>query len=115
MPGSRHSLDALAAAASAASSGTTCLAQAIAANPLDGAGFPGPPADENAIRHARNAEAVPLIAEHLADAASDFDLAATCCAYIASGIAEDVRAHPAHVRTPAHAPATTTSSRPARR
>ncbi|WP_143065973.1 hypothetical protein [Streptomyces sp. CC53] len=115
VPGSRHTLDALAAAVSAASSGTTCLAQAIAANPLDGSGFPGPPADENAIRQARNAEAIPLIAEHLADAARDFELAATCCAYIASGIADDVRAHPAHTRTPAPAPAPITSSRPARR
>ncbi|MFE5298106.1 hypothetical protein [Streptomyces sp. NPDC056632] len=113
IPGSRHALDALAAAISAASSGTTCLTQAIAANPLHGVGFPGPPADEDAIRHARNAEAVPLVTEHLADAASDFDLAATCCAYIASGIADAVRAHPAHSRTPT--PTAATPRRHARR
>ncbi|MFD8550139.1 hypothetical protein ACFV08_00715 [Streptomyces fradiae] len=115
VPGSRHALDTLAAAVSAASSGTTCLTQAIAANPLDGAGFPGPPADENTIRQTRNAEAVPLVTEHLADAASDLELAATCCAYVASGIADAVQASPAHTRTPAPAATTTTPSRPARR
>ncbi|WP_328486055.1 hypothetical protein [Streptomyces zaomyceticus] len=115
VPGSRPALDALAAAVAAASAASTCLTQAIAANPLDGAGFPGPPADESAIRQARNAEAVPRITEHLAEAAHDFELAATCCAYIASGIADDVRAHRARTRAPAPAPTVTTLSRPARR
>ncbi|MFF2567270.1 hypothetical protein [Streptomyces sp. NPDC058084] len=100
VPGSRPAMDALAGAVAAASSASTDLAQAISANPLEGAAFPGPPADEDAVREARHAEAIPVITEHLADAAYGFDLAATCCAYVATGITHDLDRVPKNEKLP---------------
>ncbi|MDX2515959.1 hypothetical protein [Streptomyces stelliscabiei] len=85
VPGSRPSLEALAASIAASD-----LASALEANPLEGAAFPGPPADEAAVRTARHTEAVPAMAEHLADAAHGLDLAYTGCYYLASGISRDL-------------------------
>ncbi|MGW6393092.1 hypothetical protein ACWFR1_21865 [Streptomyces sp. NPDC055103] len=90
VPGSRPALDALAGAVGAASSASADLAAAVASNPLHGTGFPGPPEDADAVREARHAHALPLITEHLAAAVQGFDLAATCCAYVATGITNDL-------------------------
>ncbi|WP_053852967.1 hypothetical protein, partial [Streptomyces sp. NRRL B-24085] len=91
VPGSRPSLDALASVVFAASIAASDLAGALQANPLEGAAFPGPPADEAAVRTARHAEAVPAMAERLADAAHGLDLACTGCYYLASGISRDLK------------------------
>ncbi|WP_215449422.1 hypothetical protein [Streptomyces sp. ATCC 21386] len=93
VPGSRPALEALASVVSAASVAASDLACALEANPLEGAPFPGPPADEAAVRKVRHAEAVPAMAEHLADAAHQLDLAHTGCYYLASGITRDLKQH----------------------
>ncbi|GGZ79512.1 hypothetical protein [Streptomyces bluensis] len=93
VPGSRPSLEALASVVFAASLAASDLACALEANPLEGAAFPGPPADEAAVRQARHAEAVPAMAEHLANAAHQLDLAHTGCYYLASGITRDLKQH----------------------
>lgn len=91
VPGSRPALEALASVVSAASLAASDLACAMLANPLEGAPFPGPPTDETAVRKARHAETVPAMAEHLADAAHQLDLAHTGCYYLASGITRDLK------------------------
>jgi hypothetical protein len=97
VPGSRASLETLASVVTAASLAASDLATAVTHNPLDAAGFPGgPAADDASMRHARHAEAVPLLAESLADAAHQLDLCATGCHYTASGIARDIKNHPEH-------------------
>ncbi|MEU9246956.1 hypothetical protein [Streptomyces sp. NPDC048385] len=93
VPGSRPALEALASIVVAASVAASDLASALFANPWEGAPFPGPPADETAVRKARHAEAVPAMAEHLADAAHQLDLAHTGCYYLASGITRDLKQH----------------------
>ncbi|CAM5569890.1 hypothetical protein [Streptomyces aurantiogriseus] len=101
VPGSRPALELLASVVSAASFAACDLACALEANPLEGAPFPGPPgapfpsspADEAAVRTARHAEAVPAMAEHLANAAHQLDLAYTGCYYLASGITRDLKQH----------------------
>ncbi|MET9832787.1 hypothetical protein ABZ078_26585 [Streptomyces sp. NPDC006385] len=93
VPGSRPSLEALASVVLAASLAASDLASALEANPLEGAAFPGPPADEAAVRKARHAEAAPTMAEHLTDAAHQLDLAHTGCYYLATGINRDLKRH----------------------
>ncbi|MFJ3906054.1 hypothetical protein [Streptomyces sp. NPDC090025] len=103
--GSRSTLDTLAGAVSTASLASTHLAQAIALNPLDGMSHPGPAVDEDAIRQARQADAQNDIADCLAEAMADLDLAATCCTYGAGAIVRDLAqprpAAPATGRAPA--------------
>ncbi|MEV0641625.1 hypothetical protein AB0I77_43235 [Streptomyces sp. NPDC050619] len=101
IPGSRPALELLASVVSAASLAASDLACALEANPLEGAPFPGPPGapfpdtpgDEAAVRTARHAEALPAMAEHLANAAHQLDLAYTGCYYLASGITRDLKQH----------------------
>ncbi|MEU9189254.1 hypothetical protein AB0D14_32860 [Streptomyces sp. NPDC048484] len=99
VPGSRPALDALASVVLAASVAASDLAGALFANPLDGAPFPGPPADDAAVREARHAKAVPLLGEHLANAAHQLDLARTGCSYLASGITRHLKQHAEHDQT----------------
>ncbi|MGC5244242.1 hypothetical protein ACPXCH_31290 [Streptomyces albogriseolus] len=119
VPGSRPVLELLASVVSAASVAAADMACALEANPLEGAPFPGPPgapfpdtpADEAAVRTARHAEAVPALAEHLANAAHQLDLAYTGCYHLASGITRDLKQHAEHNQaTPA--PKITTASTP---
>ncbi|MFC9131398.1 hypothetical protein ACFT4A_31795 [Streptomyces sp. NPDC057099] len=93
VPGSRPTMEALASVVEAASVAASDLARALLANPLEGAPFPGPPADEAAVRRARHAQAAPAMAEHLADAAHQIDLAHTGCSYLANGITRDLKHH----------------------
>ncbi|PIM71294.1 hypothetical protein CTU88_14335 [Streptomyces sp. JV178] len=93
IPGSRPALEALASIVSAAGLAASDLACAILANPLEGAPFPGPPADEAAVRKARHAEAIPAMKQHLADAAHQLDMAHIGCYYLASGITRDLKQH----------------------
>ncbi|MFE2011148.1 hypothetical protein [Streptomyces sp. NPDC059491] len=90
VPGSRSTLDSLAATVGSAALVSTHLAQAIAVNPLDGLSLLGAPADEVAIRQARETDARDAVEECLAEALHDLDLTATCCSYAASGIARNV-------------------------
>jgi len=102
VPGSRPALEALASVVEAASIAASDLAGALFANPLEAAAFPGPPADEAAVRKARYEEAAPAMAEHLAEAAHQLDLAHTGCYYLASGITRDLKQHAEqHQATPA--------------
>ncbi|KPI25142.1 hypothetical protein OV320_8347 [Actinobacteria bacterium OV320] len=66
------------------------LANALFANPCEGAQFPGYPADDEAVRTVRHTEAIPRMTEHLGDAAHQLDLSATGCHYLAHGITEDL-------------------------
>jgi hypothetical protein len=93
VPGSRPALEALASVVYSATVASSDLAAVLLENPLEGAPFPGPPADEAAVRKARHEKARPAMAEHLADAAHQLDLAHTGCYYLASGITRDLKQH----------------------
>ncbi|MGC4909571.1 hypothetical protein ACLQ2J_28130 [Streptomyces cyaneofuscatus] len=88
--GSRASLDLLSSVVSSSSLAGTDLAHALLANPYEGAQFAGYPADDEAVRAARHAEAIPKMSGHLNDAVHQLDLCATGCHYLAHGIAEDL-------------------------
>ncbi|MER6714599.1 hypothetical protein [Streptomyces sp. NPDC000877] len=93
VPGSRPALQALASVVYSATVASSDLAAVLLENPLEGAPFPGPPADEAAVRKARHEKARPAMAEHLADAAHQLDLAHTGCYYLATGITRDLKQH----------------------
>ncbi|MEU4174729.1 hypothetical protein [Streptomyces sp. NPDC026589] len=90
IPGSQASLECLASVVFASSLAGTDLANALHANPYEGAPFPGYPADSASVRTARHAEAIPKMTGHLADAVRHLDLSATGCHYVATGIARDL-------------------------
>ncbi|MEU0715712.1 hypothetical protein ABZ498_00850 [Streptomyces lavendulocolor] len=90
--GSRASLECLASVVVASSLAGNDLASALSANPYEGAPLPGYPADDEAVRTARHAEAIPRMTGHLADAAHQLDLCATGCHYVATGITRDLAA-----------------------
>ncbi|WP_328939226.1 hypothetical protein OG288_37050 [Streptomyces tauricus] len=85
--GSRTSLELLANIVSLSSLAATDLAHAVAVNPYEGAPFVGYPADGEAGRTARHAEAIPKMNEHLDDAVHQLDLCAIGCHYLAHEIA----------------------------
>ncbi|MFJ8978753.1 hypothetical protein [Streptomyces sp. NPDC102282] len=88
--GSHASLDLLSSVVSSSSLAGTDLAHALLANPYEGAQFAGYPADDEAVRAARHAEAIPRMSGHLNDAVHQLDLCATGCHYLAHGITEDL-------------------------
>ncbi|MCX5410345.1 hypothetical protein [Streptomyces sp. NBC_00059] len=88
--GSRASLDLLSSVVSSSSLAGTDLAHVLLANPYEGAQFARYPADDEAVRAARHAEAIPKMSGHLNDAVHQLDLCATGCHYLAHGIAEDL-------------------------
>ncbi|MGP9017665.1 hypothetical protein ACT1U9_04540 [Streptomyces sp. BR1] len=98
--GSLAGLESLSAAVFGASLAGTDLASAISANPYEGAPFGGHPADDDQVRAARHAEAIPLMNSHLKDAALQLDVAATACHYLATRIS---RSLPAAAPRPPHA------------
>ncbi|MFD3415314.1 hypothetical protein [Streptomyces cyaneofuscatus] len=69
VPGSRESLDALRAAIGTASVAAADLAHALAASPLYGTSFGGPGANDAQFHEQQRAEAAPVLAEHLHEAA----------------------------------------------
>ncbi|WP_371551333.1 hypothetical protein OG266_38230 [Streptomyces sp. NBC_00554] len=77
--GSRAGLELLASVVVASSLAGNDLANALYANPYEGAQFSGYPADDESVRTARHTEAIPRMAEHLDDAAHQLDLSATGC------------------------------------
>ncbi|MFE5647557.1 hypothetical protein ACFQ8Q_00340 [Streptomyces cyaneofuscatus] len=101
VPGSRESLDALRAAIGTASLAAADLAHALAANPLDGTRFGGRSEHDARFRDQEHAEAAPVLAEHLQEAARQLDLCSTICHYVAHGITEDTRQAPEAVVLPA--------------
>ncbi|MFI7094766.1 hypothetical protein [Streptomyces lydicus] len=88
--GSRQTLNALGAVVSGASLASSGLAHALAANPPDSTGFAGPHQNEDSIRNARHARAVPEMVGYLADAAHQLDMCETACHDLATNIARDV-------------------------
>ncbi|GAA2312655.1 hypothetical protein Scani_00040 [Streptomyces caniferus] len=88
--GSRQALNALGAVVSGASQASCDLAHALAANPLDSIGFGGPHQDEEGIRNARHARAVPEMAGHLADAAHQLNVCESACHDLATYITRDL-------------------------
>ncbi|MEV3950103.1 hypothetical protein AB0K57_20965 [Streptomyces halstedii] len=88
--GSRASLDLLSSVVSSSSLAGTELTHVLLANPYEGAQFAGYPADDEAVRATRHAEAIPKMSGHLNDALHQIDLCATGCHYLAHGIAEDL-------------------------
>lgn len=97
--GSRASLDLLSSVVSSSSLAGTALAHALHANPYEGAQFAGYPADDEAVRARRHAEAIPKMSEHLNKAVHQLDLCATGCRYLAHGIAEDLASARDHKTT----------------
>ncbi|MER5545386.1 hypothetical protein ABT072_23660 [Streptomyces sp. NPDC002589] len=89
-PGSRAGLELLASVVSSSSLAGTGLAHVVLANPYEGAQVAGYPADDEAVRTARRAKAIPKINGHLDDAAHQLDLCAIGCHYLAHGITEDL-------------------------
>jgi hypothetical protein len=97
-PGSRAGRELLASVVSSSSLAGADLAHAVLANPYEGAQFAGYPADSEAIRTTRHANAIPQMTGHLDDAAQQLDLSATGCHYLAHGITGDLASahdHPA--------------------
>ncbi|AZP23322.1 hypothetical protein EJC51_18515 [Streptomyces aquilus] len=88
--GSRAGLELLASVVSSSSLAGTDLAHVVLANPYEGAQFAGYPADDEAVRTARHAEAIPKMNGHLNDAVHQLDLCAIGCHYLAHGITEDL-------------------------
>ncbi|MFE0055268.1 hypothetical protein [Streptomyces sp. NPDC059003] len=98
--GSRAGLEALSATVAGASLACTDLAEALSANPYEGAPFDRYPADDAQVRAARHAEAIPRMNSHLKDAALQLDVGATACHYLATSIS---RSLPAAAPRPPHA------------
>lgn len=71
--GSRTSLGLLSSVVSSSSLTGTDLALILLANPYEGAQFAGYPADDEAVRAARHAEAIPKMSGHLNDAVHQLD------------------------------------------
>ncbi|MGQ4435318.1 MULTISPECIES: hypothetical protein [unclassified Streptomyces] len=88
--GSRSGLELMASVVSSSSLAGTDLAHAVLANPYEGAPFAGYPADDEAVRAVRHAEAIPKMNGHLDDAVHQLDLCAIGCRYLAHGITEDL-------------------------
>ncbi|MCZ0974348.1 hypothetical protein O1L55_30070 [Streptomyces albulus] len=88
--GSRGSLELLASVVSSSSLAGTDLAHVVLANPYEGAQFASYRADDEAVRTARHAEAIPKMSGHLDDAVHQLDLCAIGCHYLAHGITEDL-------------------------
>ncbi|MFJ9085748.1 hypothetical protein ACIRL3_25335 [Streptomyces sp. NPDC102384] len=95
--GSRASLELLASVVSSSSLAGTDLAHVVLANPYEGEQFAGYPADGDAVRTARHAEAILKMRGHLDDAVHQLDLCATGCHYLAHGITEDLATAPQHM------------------
>ncbi|MGX1759936.1 hypothetical protein ACWIG5_24015 [Streptomyces lydicus] len=92
VPGSRASLGKLSSVVLTASHAATDLATAIANNPLEAAGLPGP--DDVALRAARHGEAAPLLTTNLSNAARALSLCAAYCKHTATEIATALKSHP---------------------
>ncbi|MGW3835104.1 hypothetical protein [Streptomyces microflavus] len=90
VPGSRESLDALRAGVSTASLAASDLAHALAATPLEGIRFGGPTEHDEQFRDQERNEAVPVLTEHLQEAARQLELCSTVCHYVAHGISKDL-------------------------
>ncbi|ELS55910.1 hypothetical protein [Streptomyces viridochromogenes] len=88
--GSRAGLELMASVVSSSSLAGTDLAHVVLANPYEGAQFAGYPADDEAVRTVRHAEAIPKMNGHLDDAVHQLDLCAIGCHYLAHGITEDL-------------------------
>ncbi|MFI8811444.1 MULTISPECIES: hypothetical protein [unclassified Streptomyces] len=101
VPGSRTSMETLSEVVASAAVAASQLAKAVADNPLESAGLAdSPPADINAIRQVRDAEATRLLSGSLITAAHHLDLCATCCQVTASGITRDLKDHPELAKLP---------------
>ncbi|WP_405729353.1 hypothetical protein OG885_10150 [Streptomyces sp. NBC_00028] len=88
--GSRAGLELMASVVSSSSLAGTDLAHMVFANPYEGAPFAGYPADDEAVRTVRHAEAIPQMNGPLDDAVHQLDLCAIGCHYLAHGITEDL-------------------------
>lgn len=105
VPGSRESLDALRAGVGTASLAASDLAHALAATPLESIRFGGPTEHDEQFRGQERTEAVPVLTEHLQEAARQLELCSTVCRYVAHGISEDLSPAAAPAPAPLPAPA----------
>ncbi|MGW0710197.1 hypothetical protein ACWD4G_30290 [Streptomyces sp. NPDC002643] len=96
LAGSRSGLELLASVVYSSSLAANDLANALMANPYEGAPFSGYPADDASSRAARHTEALPRMASHLQDAAHQLDLSATGCHYLAHSITDKLASSPGH-------------------
>ncbi|MER5813836.1 hypothetical protein [Streptomyces californicus] len=101
VPGSRESLDALRAAIGTAAMAASDIAQALAANPLQGTRLGGP--SEHEARFRDHDAAAPVLTEHFQEAAHHLELCSTICHYVAHDIAKDTTAVPETTALPAPA------------
>ncbi|MDL2075718.1 hypothetical protein QNN03_04630 [Streptomyces sp. GXMU-J15] len=94
--GSRAGLELMASVVSSSSLAGTDLAHVVLANPYEGAQFAGYPADDEAVRTVRHAEAITQMNGHLDDAVHQLDLCAIGCRYLATGITENLASEREH-------------------
>ncbi|MFI9423416.1 hypothetical protein ACIG54_07595 [Streptomyces achromogenes] len=97
VPGSRTSLKTLSTVVEAACLAALDLAEAVADNPLEAAGFSGEPSLDDAARQARDAKIRAGLSDVLADAVHQLDVCATGCHYTVSGIIRDLTRYPQHM------------------
>lgn len=83
VPGRRESLDALRAGVGTASLAASDLAHALAATRLESIRFGGPTEHDEQFRGQERTEAVPVLTEHLQEAARQLELCSTVCRYVA--------------------------------
>ncbi|MFF3694087.1 hypothetical protein [Streptomyces sp. NPDC002221] len=96
VPGSRASLELMASLVFSSSLVGADLAHVVLANPYEGTQFAGYPAEDEAARTARQAEAITKMNRHLSDTVHQLDLCATGCHYLARGMNEDLATAPQH-------------------
>ncbi|UQS30280.1 hypothetical protein J5J01_00275 [Streptomyces fradiae] len=85
-PYSRSTLTLLASTVACVCVAAAHVSEALAANPADDKGFRGTPEEAASTQAARNAEALPVMTEHLTQAAEELELARIGCFHAASGI-----------------------------
>ncbi|MFF3372115.1 hypothetical protein ACFYXF_04055 [Streptomyces sp. NPDC002680] len=90
LAGSPAGLELMASVVYTSSLAGTDLANALSANPYEGAPLSDHPTDDASSRTARHAEAVPRMAGHLGDAAHQLDLSASGCRYVAHDSTENL-------------------------
>lgn len=110
--GSRTSLECLSSVLVTSALAGDDLAHTLYANPYEGTphGPVNSEAEEESVRTARHAEAIPQMTGFLGNAAEHLHLCATGCRYVASGILDDLAAAPAPIARPATATAFTTAA-----
>ncbi len=101
---SRNGLTLLATVVASSSLASTDLARVVVVNPYEGAPFSDRPGDDEAMRTARHAKAIPKMNQYLADAVHGLDLCANGCLYLAHSITKGLSSAPDHKKAAVRQP-----------